>query len=357
MKLLLLLLSLSAFAQTKVTPAQINFTGDPNSGSIKCVVGQTGFQTDATAGANKWSCTAANTWTIEAATPAIQNGSLLYCASAGGTDSYLCNFSPAFASYDADGTCLASEICTGTVVQFYADVQNTGTASFAPNGLAAKTIKKGGVTKNLANGDIEAGQVVTLAYNRVADVWQYQSQLSTIITYNSGLNGPLETHTASASASLDFTTCFTSAFDNYFITLQGFQSSTASVDMMLRFSTDGGATYISTGALYKWLLSYYNTGGPGTGSTAGANEILLGPMVSTGTGAFGMSGYLYAFNPLSTAKHNAWTWETASTHNIGFQRTNGAGGYMGTIAVNAFQILPVSGTLTVGTASCYGLAK
>lgn len=179
-----LLCGRSLAAQTQGTPSQIKGTGAPSSGL--CVAGSVGqeyFQTDATAGQNVFKCTSAGVWTqTSVATPDVQSGSILYCASATGNDSYACSFAPAFTAYDTNGTCVAGEICTGTVIQFYADVQNTGTATFAPNGLAGKTIKKGGKNSNLTTGDIEAGQVVTLAYNRVADVWQYQSQLSTVIT-------------------------------------------------------------------------------------------------------------------------------------------------------------------------------
>jgi hypothetical protein len=179
-----LMLGRSLAAQTQGTPSQIKGTGAPSAGL--CVAGSVGqeyFQTDATAGQNVFKCTSAGVWTqASVATTEIQSGGISYCASATGNDSYACSFSPAFTAYDANGTCVTGEICTGTVVQFYADVQNTGTATFAPNGLAGKTIRKGGKNATLTTGDIEAGQVVTLAYNRVADVWQYQSQLSTVVS-------------------------------------------------------------------------------------------------------------------------------------------------------------------------------
>lgn len=141
----------------------------------------------------------------------VQTGSITYCASATGNDSYACNFSPAFTAYDTDGTCVTGEICTGTVIQFYADVQNTGTASFAPNGLTAKTIKKGGKNQNLTTGDVEAGQVVTLAYNRTADIWQYQSQLSTVVT------NPAARVFGASFISSDGSTALTSGTTAYFV--------------------------------------------------------------------------------------------------------------------------------------------
>ncbi len=94
-----------------------------------------------------------------------------YCASATGSDSYACNFTPPFTRYDEDGVCTVSEVCTGTVVQVLADVANTGMASFSPNGLAAKEIGKGYLV-GLQLNDIAAGQILVLAYNRNSDSWQ-----------------------------------------------------------------------------------------------------------------------------------------------------------------------------------------
>ncbi len=175
-----LLLGRSLAAQTQGTPSQIKGTGAPSSGL--CVAGSVGqeyFQTDATVGQNVFKCTSAGVWTqMSAATGEVQNGQLTYCSSATGNDDYACAISPAFTSYDAGGSCLATEICSGTLINFIADVANNGAATFAPNGLAAKPIRKGGTTTALKSGDIAAGQIVSVTYNRTADVWQYQSQLS-----------------------------------------------------------------------------------------------------------------------------------------------------------------------------------
>lgn len=179
MKLLLLIFATVAWGQTKVTPAQLNGTGVP---SAPCVVGQTFFRTDATAGENKYSCTATDTWTPEASVTLVQSGQLTFCSSATGNDSYACNISPAFTAYDVNGVCLANEICSGTLINFITDVANTGAATFAPNGLAAKDIRKGGTLTALKTGDVAAGQVVSVVYNRTAGVWQYQSQLSIDVT-------------------------------------------------------------------------------------------------------------------------------------------------------------------------------
>lgn len=78
------------------------------------------------------------------------------CLDAGSTDAYACSLTPALASY-----------VTGQVVYFKAATANTGAATLALNGLAAKTIKKaaGGITTDLATNDIRVGQYVELQYD------------------------------------------------------------------------------------------------------------------------------------------------------------------------------------------------
>ena len=60
----------------------------------------------------------------------------------------------------------------------------------------------------------------------------------------------LEQHTASASASLNFTTAITSAYDDYVFKLVGLVPATNNQDIEVRFSTDGGSTWITGTAFY-----------------------------------------------------------------------------------------------------------
>ncbi len=349
-----LFLGRSLAAQTAGTPSQIKGTGTPSSGlCIAGSVGQEYFQTDATAGQNVYKCTSAGVWTqASAATTEIQSGGISYCASATTNDSYACNFAPAFTAYDANGTCVTGEVCTGTVIQFYADVQNTGAATFAPNGLAAKAIRKGGKNAALTTGDIEAGQVVTLAYNRVADVWQYQSQLSTVV--NPGIP-TVESQTASSSASLNFTTCITSTYNTYMVVVKGMHPSNNLDTLYIKLSSDGGATWIS-GASYATNLRRWNAFGQaydGSSSTAAWN---LNTQQSNTSTTQGYSGVFYIFNPLSTTQS-----KSIVGHGTGYTTASEgfdvAGSYASTTAINAFQVIASTGNLLDGTVTCQGVIQ
>lgn len=77
-------------------------------------------------------------------------------ADAGATDDYAITLSPAITAY-----------VTGQMFSFKANTANTGACSLNVNGLGAKTIKKlqGGITTDLVDNDIRAGQYVIVIYD------------------------------------------------------------------------------------------------------------------------------------------------------------------------------------------------
>ena len=79
-----------------------------------------------------------------------------YCADAGSNDTYACSPAPCIASYS-----------TGNRFWFKANTANTGAATVNFCSVGAKTIKKavGGVTTDLADNDIRAGQIVEVIYD------------------------------------------------------------------------------------------------------------------------------------------------------------------------------------------------
>lgn len=98
-------------------------------------------------------------------TTAVQAGGIVYAADAGSNDTYVITLSPAPGSYT-----------TGMVIHFKANTINTGAATINVNSLGAKTIKKMH-DQDLADGDIEANQLVTLIYDGTN--FEMQSQVAT----------------------------------------------------------------------------------------------------------------------------------------------------------------------------------
>jgi len=94
---------------------------------------------------------------------AVQPGAHLYGASAAGTDAYAVTLIPAITA-----------LTVGMTVHVKADIANTGPATLQVNGLPATpaAINKHH-DQELATGDIEAGQIITVAWDGAC--WQLQS--------------------------------------------------------------------------------------------------------------------------------------------------------------------------------------
>jgi hypothetical protein len=178
----------------------------------------------------------------------------------------------------------------------------------------------------------------------------------------------LATLTASASASLDFATrnvsgqsgvLFQSDFDEYLLEFVGLQPATNAVGIQVRMSTNGGSSYASGAADYRWSFMAYGSGGPGNTASTGASSISVIGFANISNNVLNpTSGYLRIFNPLSTAAYkmiggHATYWDSTPTLVTG----EVVGAYQSTTAVNALQVFMSSGNITAGTVRVYGITK
>lgn len=173
---------------------------------------------------------------------------------------------------------------------------------------------------------------------------------------------------ASASASLDFTArnqggltgaVFQSDYDEYLVEMVGILPATNSVGIQIRFSTDGGATWASGAADYRWSFMAYGSGGPGNTNSTGATSIsLIGFANITNTTLRPINGFFRVFDPLSATAYKMIAghfpyWDATPTLVTGEL----VGAYQSATAVNAMQAFASSGNLTSGTIRIYGVAK
>lgn len=174
----------------------------------------------------------------------------------------------------------------------------------------------------------------------------------------------LEQHTASGSATLDFTTCFSSTYDEYVIEGVNLIPATNGVLPWLRFSTDGGASY-DAGANYQWANSIQTPSG-GAGFTAVAGATGASAIIPTGTGSVantavggGVRFSARLFDPLSATAHKAMIGEGTfrNSGDSNHYRLNFGGYYISATAVNAMRFLFSSGNIASGTIRVYGVAK
>lgn len=169
----------------------------------------------------------------------------------------------------------------------------------------------------------------------------------------------VEQHTASTSASLNFTTCISSTYDNYLIQIISLVPATNGVNLYFRFSTDGGSTWDS-GNNYNVNGFVARAGGSelfGSGDTGVAQlQVNDGPAGGIENGSTnGLSGTFTFYNAASV--HPFLVFQHYGVQGGHFLSSFGSGAYVSTTAVNAFQVLMSSGNIASGTIRCYGIAK
>lgn len=174
----------------------------------------------------------------------------------------------------------------------------------------------------------------------------------------------LEQHTASSSASLNFTTrnatgqsgaTIQSDYDEYLIEFVNVLVSTNSSGIKLLVSTNGGSSYATTGYSSNKTFTWTAFGN-------GSNITTSVPIfdVSSNTASLGgYSGWMRMFDPLNSSIATQFLGEglyedtNVNTPTRVFQQAR----YSTAAAVNAFQIAPNTGTIASGTVRVYGIAK
>ena len=171
----------------------------------------------------------------------------------------------------------------------------------------------------------------------------------------------LSTQTASASASISFTTGIDSTYKEYMFIFNNIHPSTQA-EFKFNLSTDGGSsynvakttTYIRTQhdeADTTTELSY-DTGRDAAQSTS-ALSITLG-IGSESDSNFG--GYFYLFNPSSTTYVKHFIINLSNTHVNTYANQNLIAGYGNTTsAINAVQFTMSSGNIDAGTIQMFGI--
>lgn len=170
----------------------------------------------------------------------------------------------------------------------------------------------------------------------------------------------LETCTASASASCNFTTSISATYDEYWIDFQNIIPATDNVQFWMRMSTNGGSSYDAGAGAYHWNNYRWTFNGAAAGGGDDTEIQISGDAeaLDTTVTTVGLSGHVILRGPASTTlwKHVLGQVTFYSNNNtiIG---SNSQGWYKSTTAVNAFQFLMSSGNIASGTIRVYGIAK
>jgi hypothetical protein len=172
----------------------------------------------------------------------------------------------------------------------------------------------------------------------------------------------LSTQTASASASISFTTGIDSTYKEYMFIFNNIHPASDAVSLSFNFSIDGGSSYAVTKTSTQFRSEHDEGGSSGTLVYRTANDLAQGTGYQrlgddTGNGNDECcSGYLHLFNPSSTTfvKHFM---SANMEYNSANRATNCyAAGYGNTTsAINAIDFKMTSGNIDAGTIQMFGI--
>ena len=174
----------------------------------------------------------------------------------------------------------------------------------------------------------------------------------------------LSTQTASASASISFTSGIDSTYDEYIFKFYNCHPATDGAELQFNFSTDGGSNYNVTKTTTMIVTYhsendadtslYYQTADDLAQSTAYQNLVVD---IGNGTDE-SASGTLTLFQPSSTTYVKHFLSNSNWYHNGDYSMNAYVGGYANTTsAINAIRFQMSSGNIDDGIIKMYGVVK
>jgi len=173
----------------------------------------------------------------------------------------------------------------------------------------------------------------------------------------------IDKQTAASSASLDFTSGMIGRFNRYLFAIDIIPTND-DVGMYIRVSVTGGATWVSTGSLYKWSARL-RTGGTNEDKNDDAADQIEPIPASLGANAAignlaneGARFDLEVRNAENTDRYTEFIMQPiwiSALGNIGSGLTQGL--YVSTDTVDAIQFLMEAGSISTGTIKMYGITN
>jgi hypothetical protein len=217
----------------------------------------------------------------------------------------------------------------------------------------------GSITRGLSN-NITTGGVILPAGITNASV----SAVTSFANASAGTLTLLSTQTASASATIDFTTGLDSTYDEYIFKFINIRPATDNADFSFNFSTDAGSNYNVT-KTSTWFTAYHDEADTSTSLSYDTNVDLAQSTafqklsVDIGNGADeSLSGTLTLFNPASTTYVKHFISNTNDYDGGNYTLNAFSAGYGNTTsAINAIQFKFDSGNIDDGVIKLYGVKK
>jgi hypothetical protein len=163
------------------------------------------------------------------------------------------------------------------------------------------------------------------------------------------------TTVASSAATLDFANVFTAEFDTYRIRCAKLKPATDAVNLLMRTSTDGGATYDSAASAYGWT---YTTAGATAGGATSVTATAIQLTNSQGNATQEWASLEITVTKPLDAAYFTVSWQGLQVDDSGNLRyLMGTGMRQAAADVDSFRLLFSSGNVASGEVEVFGIRK
>lgn len=172
-----------------------------------------------------------------------------------------------------------------------------------------------------------------------------------------GAGGPelLQTRVAYSHASLDFKGFVSDRYDSYIMDLNQVVPGTASAKLLLRMSTDGGRTFISSGS-YSVAFNSTNRFGSGSGGSESFTSIQLHYSALANNAYDGLTGQLRLTDLRSTTKRKMVSGVVGAIASTVYPENEYVTGRLDSLLpVDAVQLVFDSGNVQAGSVRIFGV--
>lgn len=270
----------------------------------------------------------------------LQSGTLQFCASVTGNDTYTCGLSTALTTYT-----------DGQPIYFSGDTLSTGAASLNIDGLGAKNLYASDGTSNPA---VLANVRYLLSYDASLNGAAGGFRMPYVPSASTGALILLEQHSASTSASLSFTSWYSSSYDEYQVEVVNLIPATSTAELYLQFNSDTMGNYGWAGSRFSPLGETLHSG-----AGSGLTQISLTASGSPSNSAnYGVRGTFKLFDPASSIYkgiNGDFSYLESTVPTI--ESVKMIGFYLTATAVTTMQFTESSGNIASGTIRVYGIAK
>ena len=219
----------------------------------------------------------------------------------------------------------------------------------------------GSITRSLSNNITTGGVILPAGITN--------SSVSAVTSFANASGGTLtllSTQTASASATISFTTGLDSTYDEYIFKFINIHPQTDGVNLQFQGSTNSGSSY-GVAITSTFFRAYHDEADTATGiDYITADDLAQSTSFQRITHSTDISndndhcanGELTIFNPSSTTYVKHFISRTSFTHNADYEIDSFCAGYFNTTsAINAIQFKMSSGNMDDGIIKLYGVKK